>query len=542
MTAIRYFVSVLAALIVLWSPLRAGDHAWSEPVLLVAGPSNTITRISNLYLSQDGFLHIAWLATNNDTIAYFSFKDDNFSRPIFRLPVRRLRAFYPLSVIVDDDNLAHLFWIESGYRQDSTYFEKMVHLELPLFADAPYYGQWRVDTLRLALPSYGIIDFSVCLSNKGALYLCWEEPHTMVTLFLLSKPRGQSNWIIPAGPLFQNFVMENGGSAGNPYLVSGIFHDLYLTFIGHKDSDTIGGPQFMYLNFVYYAEKPLNTGRWHEPVLVHKDFACPAMFPIIMTDQQQVRHILWLKLWDPHKSLVDSRLFYSFSRDGQHWSNARLLTDWISWFDQPTMVIDRHDIVHVFWSQFYSVEGHSEGIYYCYGREDAWSEPSLAFDYQIGKSYSIRNNPVLDDNDRLHLVRMTSYLNPDGKVYWRELEYLWRDLNPTMVAEHLGYEAGADQQALVIKSYPNPFNKTVTLVVVPQKECDVSLSIYNIAGQCVRKLWEERTISSELSYQWDGTADTGTPLPSGIYYLLAKGRANTNSEPFQLCHKLVLIK
>jgi len=49
----------------------------------------------------------------------------------------------------------------------------------------------------------------------------------------------------------------------------------------------------------------------------------------------------------------------------------------------------------------------------------------------------------------------------------------------------------------------------------------VSLSLTDITGRKVKR-WEDITFQNEISISWDGKSDSGSPLPSGIYYLLVE--------------------
>jgi len=47
------------------------------------------------------------------------------------------------------------------------------------------------------------------------------------------------------------------------------------------------------------------------------------------------------------------------------------------------------------------------------------------------------------------------------------------------------------------------------------KESKIELSVYNIKGQKVK---ESALSERQLSFIWDGTDNSGTPVSSGIYY------------------------
>lgn len=86
------------------------------------------------------------------------------------------------------------------------------------------------------------------------------------------------------------------------------------------------------------------------------------------------------------------------------------------------------------------------------------------------------------------------------------------------------------------QNYPNPFNpKTTIRFDIPQVS-DITLEIFNIKGQKVRTLAQNKMHTGFHSIQWDGTNDQGIPLASGMYFY----RLDTGK--FRSVKKLVLMK
>lgn len=78
---------------------------------------------------------------------------------------------------------------------------------------------------------------------------------------------------------------------------------------------------------------------------------------------------------------------------------------------------------------------------------------------------------------------------------------------------------------------PSPFNSTTTIGYSIDRDALVTLNIYNVAGQLVRTLVNERQ-SPEADRRmvvWDGTNARGHPVSSGVYFcgLWAGGRLLT---------------
>jgi len=74
------------------------------------------------------------------------------------------------------------------------------------------------------------------------------------------------------------------------------------------------------------------------------------------------------------------------------------------------------------------------------------------------------------------------------------------------------------------QNYPNPFNPTTEIVYSLPARAQVSLSIYNVLGQRVRRLVDEVQPAGRHTVSWDGTGDNGEMLATGIYlYQLKAG-------------------
>ncbi len=67
------------------------------------------------------------------------------------------------------------------------------------------------------------------------------------------------------------------------------------------------------------------------------------------------------------------------------------------------------------------------------------------------------------------------------------------------------------------RPYPNPFNESVTVDLELPRDCDMSLAIYNAAGQLIRNLYKGQNNSGTYHYTWDGKNHLGASVSSGVY-------------------------
>ncbi|MBP2832724.1 esterase-like activity of phytase family protein [Aquimarina sp. U1-2] len=68
-----------------------------------------------------------------------------------------------------------------------------------------------------------------------------------------------------------------------------------------------------------------------------------------------------------------------------------------------------------------------------------------------------------------------------------------------------------------IKIYPNTFTNHVTFSSTTAKEHQISITIYDIAGNIIKKLVENDKNSGKFSYVWNGTTESGIEVKKGIY-------------------------
>jgi hypothetical protein len=97
------------------------------------------------------------------------------------------------------------------------------------------------------------------------------------------------------------------------------------------------------------------------------------------------------------------------------------------------------------------------------------------------------------------------------------------DFEPDFTATKIEWGKGAATGAGLPKeyslrgNYPNPFNaKTFISFALPQ-DSRVTLDIYNILGQKVRTLVDEKMTAGYKNVEWDGTDVNGQGVSSGVY-------------------------
>jgi len=71
----------------------------------------------------------------------------------------------------------------------------------------------------------------------------------------------------------------------------------------------------------------------------------------------------------------------------------------------------------------------------------------------------------------------------------------------------------------VANPYPNPFNSSVTVEYTLSHEGAVSIRIYGILGDLVKKFGGQKQSPGKHVLRWGLVDDSGKKLPSGVYFL-----------------------
>ena len=136
---------------------------------------------------------------------------------------------------------------------------------------------------------------------------------------------------------------------------------------------------------------------------------------------------------------------------------------------------------------------------------------------------SYQQNPEYTYQDTgLYTVKLTIHYGPIEDTATRE-DYI-----------HVTSNVGIDDDEELIKpsgiklnNYPNPFNPDTKIEFSVPKKGDVSLKIYNIKGQLVRTLVDEKLDAGKHSVIWWGKSDKGKDVGTGIYFYKIKAGDNT---------------
>ncbi len=88
----------------------------------------------------------------------------------------------------------------------------------------------------------------------------------------------------------------------------------------------------------------------------------------------------------------------------------------------------------------------------------------------------------------------------------------------------------------LFQNYPNPFNAETTITFQLPKASDAEIKIYNIYGQEIKSLLNQKMQAGAHKVIWDGTNHFGAYVSSGIYIV------HFSTLDFQKSIKTILLK
>ncbi len=141
--------------------------------------------------------------------------------------------------------------------------------------------------------------------------------------------------------------------------------------------------------------------------------------------------------------------------------------------------------------------------------------------------------------ENLSSIKITKAILVDKNTLPLALE-LSHDLKPEEAkapsVQRPDVQESTPQEFSLSQNYPNPFNPETDISYALPTDCQVKLTIYNIAGQKVRTLVDEHQTTGFKTIHWNGKDNEGKELASGVYFCKIQAGAFTESM------KMILMK
>jgi hypothetical protein len=162
-----------------------------------------------------------------------------------------------------------------------------------------------------------------------------------------------------------------------------------------------------------------------------------------------------------------------------------------------------------------------------------WYQLGFIIAYSSDTGY-ITNGGGFDRGRRYYQYIRPDNVNQDGTVDWPstfDLPVLdWKESNldvedppdltgPTSVA---GHDEGIPNSFALFQNYPNPFNPETTIRYEVANTSNVKIQVYNLVGQLVKTLVDQKQNAGNYTIKWNGDNNHGQIVSSGVYFLKMK--------------------
>jgi len=154
------------------------------------------------------------------------------------------------------------------------------------------------------------------------------------------------------------------------------------------------------------------------------------------------------------------------------------------------------------------------------------------------------NNELIEGNGNANTSHDYRYTDPEVTP---EVTYYYKLYSVDYNGDVYAYNTMASSTAMslpksfaIYQNYPNPFNPTTHLKFDVPKQAEISIEIYNMLGQKVRTLVNNKVYQPGVydNIIWNARDDRGNQVANGIYYMVFSAK----NFDFRQVRKLVFMK
>ncbi len=165
--------------------------------------------------------------------------------------------------------------------------------------------------------------------------------------------------------------------------------------------------------------------------------------------------------------------------------------------------------------------------------DNAYAPMTLTNNFRIGSRYTLEDFSNFEGKIAELIIYTRALSAPEREQVENYLAAKYGfTLNPNAAAkasnDTLASPKHEDEQPQIFSlrpNYPNPFNLQTTLAYTLPEAAHVQVSIFNAAGQLVRRLVDARQTPGNKTIHWDGKDHRGVEAGSGIYLVRMKAGA-----------------
>jgi len=87
---------------------------------------------------------------------------------------------------------------------------------------------------------------------------------------------------------------------------------------------------------------------------------------------------------------------------------------------------------------------------------------------------------------------------------------------------------------ILLSSYPNPFNPVTTIKYDLYEDSFVKITIYDVLGNEINHLVNQKVSSGTKTIKWDATNNEGDKIPSGVYIYMIETETHKKTKKMML--------
>ncbi|MBM4116508.1 matrixin family metalloprotease [bacterium] len=167
------------------------------------------------------------------------------------------------------------------------------------------------------------------------------------------------------------------------------------------------------------------------------------------------------------------------------------------------------------------------GSFYVVDGVQVWTNQIMDLGFELRASDGVTVLTTANAGGLGVVETITDFELTAGDYYLRVRRYSGNDvqryrlnIDLTQISTAVG-EAAVPARGLGLSVFPTPFNPKTTARFYVREAGSVSLEIFNVQGRRIQGFRQEAAGNAWVQVSWNGQDETGSPAPSGLYFLRA---------------------
>ena len=170
------------------------------------------------------------------------------------------------------------------------------------------------------------------------------------------------------------------------------------------------------------------------------------------------------------------------------------------------------------------------------GRVLPWVQDSSSTDYDLWSNFEANQRDIFFINidgqiDTSFNITPYNPSNPEDVIYIKELILSFRGSDNTSLSSKAEL---TPESFTLYQNYPNPFNPSTTIKYNLNDNSYVNVSIYNVAGELVKTLYNGPQSKGKNSLIWNAKNNKKESVAGGLYIYSVNNENNIYSKKMML--------